>query len=755
MRNQNIGHHQTISTSAEIEAALLESHKQKQAVTVQKQPFSATTLFVPKSRVNAEYTLSFVDGAQPDKRVLYKTIIAAYNYALFDTVAAVSAKTLFAQAAGPFIEWLNAHAIENRYNILKEYESQRMDAMGNHGGNSPLIRLMTLLTYALDSTAFRREVSVEDYAFVMALRETKISPNVNLSQKSLASYFGALDWLRQDDIGIGEALYTVLASPKLTVSSLSLTAATVILQLDQYQSELKSLVQGIQSDLTLWTEMDFSSLSRTKKCECIGNSLYLIIRAYHQSSEPSKQLKSALEVLLLSNAANDQGYFRLREALSSQAACDDIFLNKRDYKKKVSVTFCGRNIISCTHGALFSWEFLCSLLRRDAHIITQVAKVMFGWLMASLTVQTYDIPKLTHSSFRKMRVSGRVTQIECDYFKGRAKVFHTTRALSARQAEGKAILTYLDAHPEGVQLYTKLEPVISNGIRSLTGVFRRLLECESMANAIGAMHNQQDTPCVIPAAFCALIKHGTHAENSIKNARKVSFEERVERFKQSESPCQQCAFGLQAIKNSAVHAFSDPYTYHYLINRNSHTNKTEKTSYLTEDNEAWMNSAGRITREVMLDLIQNVFDLDFTKDQENQIADFNSEFMMVSEGISYKSEEMKARLRLVTEQTQGTVDEVGVIALSPHVDDAPLSPIVVVDSPLTVLKMLNYLHEFKKHYKKLLATSPDFLFKTVMPTVEWMENTLKKISKPFRQVGQAQFNEMIKNGVVMSVFHSL
>ncbi|MEF1336724.1 hypothetical protein REH81_08025, partial [Vibrio rotiferianus] len=74
MRNQNIGHHQTISTSAEIEAALSESHKQKQAVTVQKQPFSATTLFVPKSRVNAEYTLSFVDGAQPDKQVLYKTI---------------------------------------------------------------------------------------------------------------------------------------------------------------------------------------------------------------------------------------------------------------------------------------------------------------------------------------------------------------------------------------------------------------------------------------------------------------------------------------------------------------------------------------------------------------------------------------------------------------------------------------------------------------------------------------------------------
>lgn len=388
-------------------------------------------------------------------------------------------------------------------------------------------------------------------------------------------------------------------------------------------------------------------------------------------------------------------------------------------------------------------------------MITGVEKMMFGWLMASLSVQPYDIPKLTHSSFRKMRVGGRVTQIECEYFKGRAKTFHTTRALSARKAEGRALLNYLNGRPEGAVLYTMIETKISNGIRSLLGVVRHLFQSEQMASALTEAHRKQGAPFLLPVVYCALIKSGIHAENVIGSFHQIPLKDRLERVKESESPCQTGLFGLQAIKNSAVHAFSDPYTYHYLINRNSHTNKTEKKSYLTEGNEAWMNSAGRITREVMFDLIHNVFDLSFTRDQDDQVAAFNSEFMAVSEGVSYKSEEMQARLRLVTEQTRGKVNEVGVLALSDHVDDAPLSPIVVVDSPLTVLKMLNYLHEFKKQYKKLLATNPDFLFKTVMPTVEWVENTLKKMSKPSQKGGQAQFAQMIKNGVVMSVFHSL
>ncbi len=753
MHSDEVATHGQLLTSSEIEGLLSDDLKQKRLVASLEQPFSATSLLVTKAS-GASHILAMTDWSQPDKVLLYKAMIAAYNFAFFNQEASISAKDTFVSSVCPFIEWLNVHTIDNRYEILKRYESDRMDAVGNHGGNSPLIKLMVVVTYAIDSMSFRNEISADDYEFIRELRRTKISPNLDKTQKSIASYFGALDWLRRDDIGIGKDLYSALASPKLTVNSLRLSAATVILELNKYKSVIKPLVQRNYSTLSQWMEADFSSLSTMKRAVYIGNVLYRIISAYHQCCDTSKLSKAALDVLMLSNAKNEQAYLMLLDALTSQEACDALFLNKRGNKHLVNIVFCQRNITTIDTGCLFSLDFLRSLLFCNSQTKTYVENMMFGWLMASLTVQPYDIPKLTPSSFRKMRVGGRVTHIECEYFKGRARVSHTTHSLSVREAEGQALLSYLDTLPEGARLYSKVGVSISNGLRSKAGAVRLLLQCNAMNTALKAAHRRKNVPFILPSAYCALIKSGLHPKNVNENRNRTSTKERAKLVTQSESPCQSELFGLQAIKNSAVHAFSDPYTYHYLINRNSHSNQTEKKSYLTEDNEEWMNSAGRITREVMFDLIQNVFALDFNQENNKEVEAFNSEFMVVSEGISYKSEEMNARLRLVTGQVRGKVNEVGVLSFSDKIDE-PLSPIYVLDSSLTVLRMHNYLHEFKKHYKKLLSTNPDFLFKTVMPTVEWIEATLSKMSKRSQQLGRERFEEMIKDGVVMSVFHSL
>ncbi|MGR5159499.1 hypothetical protein [Vibrio owensii] len=354
-----------------------------------------------------------------------------------------------------------------------------------------------------------------------------------------------------------------------------------------------------------------------------------------------------------------------------------------------------------------------------------------------------------------MKVGGRVTNIECEYFKGRAKVFHTTRSLSARTPEGKALLILLEQQDEGLPFFTKQNLAMSNQIRSFFGAFNALLQISDLSEKLEAAHEKQQLPNLMSQAICALISHAIHPVNVVNNPRRITAEERRKLVAQSPSPCQKDIFGLQAIKNSAVHAFSDPYTLHYLINRNSHSNQTEKVSYLTEENEEWMNSSGRITREVMLDLIQNVFNLNFDQDNEEQVAAFNSEFMAVTDLIAYKHEEMNARLRVVTGQEKGRVNEVGVMALSDQKENEALSPIYVSDSPITVLKMHNYLHEFKKNYQKLLSHNPEHLFKTVIPTVEWLEDTLPKMSKASQRKGREQFDLMIKNGVVMSVFHSM
>ena len=741
-------------SSSEIEKALSSEFKKKQPVTSIKMPFSVRSISIPMCASCAAYTLLMTDNKDSDKAIIYKAMIAAYNYAFFDKSAALSAKNLFSQTAKPFIEWLNAHKVENRYEALKLYETDRMDELGNHGGYSPLMNLKVVLGYAIESESLREELSSDEYAYLIELRKTKHTPNLNKSQKSIASYFGALDWLRRDDIGIGSELYSALASPKLAVKSLSLTAATVILELKTYKDELQTLIKSIEPQLSPWLVIE-SKDSKTEKGKAVGNIIYLMLSAYHTQDNPSNALKAALGTFILSNSNSLAAYSAITFALKSQDECDSLFLNKRADKTKVNVKFAKDHCTTLLNGTLFSIEWVKGVLNGDSSkALTDVEELMFAWLMASLTVQPADIPKLTHSDFRLMKVGGRVTNIECEYFKGRAKVFHTTRSLSARAPEGKALLILLEQQDEGLPFFTKQVLVISNRINSLLGVFNALLQIRDLSEKLEAAHEKQQLPNLMPQAICSLFSNGIHAQN-VENFNKITIEERRKLVAQSPSPCQKEIFGLQAIKNSAVHAFSDPYTLHYLINRNSHSNQTEKVSYLTEENEEWMNSSGRITREVMLDLIQNVFNLNFDQDNEKQVAAFNSEFMAVTDLIAYKHEEMNARLRVVTGQEKGRVNEVGVMALSDQKENEALSPIYVSDNPITVLKMHNYLHEFKKNYKKLLSHNPDHLFKTVMPTVEWLEDTLPKMSKASQRKGREQFDLMIKNGVVMSVFHSM
>jgi hypothetical protein len=742
-------------SSVEIETLLSSEFAKKQLVTSIKMPFSVRSISIPKCRGNAAYTLLMTDTKDSDKAIIYKAMIAAYNYAFYDKSAALSAKSLFSHAVKPFIQWLNAHKIENRYETLKLYETDRMDELDNHGGYSPLINLKSLLGYAIESESLRKELSSEEYAYLIELRKTKHTPNLNKSRKSIASYFGALDWLRRDDIGIGSERYSALASPKLAVNSLSLTAATIILELKTYKDELQTLIKSIEPQLSPWLVIELKD-SEYERGKALGNIIYLMLSAYHKQDNPSNALKAAFQAFILSNSRSLAAYSVITSALKSQDECDSLFLNKRREKTKVNVGFAQNHFTASLDGTLFSIESIKGVLNGDSSkVLTDVEGLMFAWLMASLTVQPNDIPKLRHSDFRLMKVGGRVTNIECEYFKGRAKVFHTTRSLSARTSEGKALLILLEQQDEGLPFYTKQDLVISNKINSLLGVFNTLLQTGDLSEKIKVTHEKQQLPNLMPQAICSLISHGIHPENVVNNPKIITIEERRKLVAQLQSPCQSGIWGLQAIKNSAVHAFSDPYTLNYLINRNSHSNQTEKVSYLTEENEEWMNSSGRITREVMLDLIQNVFNLNFKPENEKQVAAFNSEFMAVTDLIAYKHEEMNARLKVVTGQEKGRVNEVGVMALSDQKENEALSPIYVSDSPITVLKMHNYLHEFKKNYKKLLSHNPDHLFKTVIPTVEWLEDTLPKMSKASQRKGREQFDLMIKNGVVMSVFHSM
>ena len=173
-----------------------------------------------------------------------------------------------------------------------------------------------------------------------------------------------------------------------------------------------------------------------------------------------------------------------------------------------------------------------------------------------------------------------------------------------------------------------------------------------------------------------------------------------------------------------------------------------------EINEEWINDSGRITRNVMIDLINNVFNLAEELD-ENEVSRFNDEFYEVTEHISRKSHEMIMRLKVVTNQQKGRINEVGVLSPDNKQGTERFDHIYVVDSPLTVFRMKNYLYEFESNYKKLLSVNPSYLYKTVVPTVEWISYVLSILTKHSVLEGSNMFKKMRLNNVSISVFHSI
>lgn len=742
--------------SDEIEAEISTQAKQNTPVTAMRIALNATSLLIPATPNRSESRLSFTDTQNKDKGVLYRVLVAAYNYAFINEFASLSSKETISRQASHFVEWLNTVKITNRYKILKEYEAYMFDKRNNHGGPSDLIRLKTLFTYAFEDEMFDKSLATDERVFLQELMKTKNSPNLNKKQISLASYFGALDWLRDENKGVGGKLYNVFASPKITVTSLKCLASVMIIELHQAKVALRAFLLEYDALQNPINEESYKKLPQSKKKGQIGRVMHDIVRVYQTMKSPSEALQTAIALLILSNVQPSYADTCL-SVMDNEEGFQKTFLNRDG---SLSRTKCERHFGLDILGVGFS---MCALRQlaspEEPFPISKIESVMFNWLMGSLTVQPTDIPKLTKNNFRLFKVGSKVKSIECEYFKGRANAIHNTRTLSVKKIEGKALLTYLEQHTtEQLTSYTG-DLTISSGINSLTGALIRFIELGNIDKALKVAHQRLgDIPMIAPQALKALIRHGIHTSNVVPNRKSVELSERRTLVDQSGTPCQKELFGLQAIKNSAVHAYSDPYTLHYLVNRNSHTNQTEKESYLTADNEEWMNASGRVTRSVMLDLINNVFDLNFSglkdKEQDKAKAAFNSEFASVTEYVSYKSEEMFARLKVVTGQEKGVINEVGVLS---HyaVGKEVFAPIYVLDSPVTVCKMLNYIHEFEQQYKKLLCRNPDFIYQTALPTVEWLERVLSELSRESLHKGETLFKEMKSSGVSMSVFHSI
>jgi len=737
------------------------------SVTIMPRDHNATTLIVPKVAKLPQRRLVFTDAQNETKALLYRMIVAAYNYAFTDKFAPKSSRGFFNSTVTPFVEYLNKIDIKNKYELLKDYEAYRFDEKGNHGGFSALTRLKTIFTYAFQDESFVAQLSTDDMQFLNAQRDTRKSPNLNKKQISLSSYFGALPWLRDENVGVGAEFYNIFASPKLIVNSLKCLSATVILEFYETKCALKAFLKA-NHELAPFMQKRIDnakskkgtrSARRVARKNATTQIMHAILSAYHELDSPSPSLEKAISLLLCS-VSTTNSIDNAQNVLKSKKAFKKMLCHERNHGGNGCSLDKGQRLFSAAlETPVLSMEVLLALTAGDDLPITTVEKLMFSWLMACLTVQPSDIEKLTKNNFRSFKVGGRITDIECEYFKGRANAVHATRSLSVKKADGKALLVYLNQNlGSNIAAYQGSSPSISSGSLAVTGALVNVINLPFMSDALQATHQRfGNVPNIMPKALTSLVRNGLSASKCDKA---LTIEQKQELMDESGIACASAVFGLKAIKNSAVHAYSDPYTLHYLINRNSHTNKTEKEHYLNADNETWMNASGRITRSVMHDLINNVFDLSFSdfaeKERNKAEIAFNNEFESVTNIISYKTEEMLSRMKIVTEQNQGRINEIGVLSQS-TASTEQFAPIYVLDNPSTVCKMYNYLHEFEKNYKRLLGQNPHHLYQTAMPTAEWIQQVLasENLSRESKTQGKALFEKMHLAGVSMQVFHSL
>lgn len=750
-------------SSDEYEKQIKKAYIQKQPIAHIRLNLNVESLIVPKLGKLPRRQVEFTDTQDSVKSLLYRALVAAYNYTFFNEFAPLSAKQLFSRAAPFFIDWLNEKTIQNKYKLLKEYEEYWFDVRDNHGGTSPLIKLRTLLfNYAYAESDFTEQLSEANIALLHVLNATKISVQTIKKQISLASYFGVLPWLRDEHLGVGPDIYRTFASPKLTLSSLKALSATVILEFYDAKVALRNFLlahETLQEDIreTL-VSIRREGLNNHDRSALLGKTVYDILAAYHDVEYPSVSLQMGMSLFVISSLST-KGQSSSQMFVRSKEAHCALFKDKR--KVKVSEVYLSVNRLSelfsgskTGEGPMLSMLVIHQLSQPGVSLpITQVEQLMYSWLMASLAVQPNDINKLNQNHFRLFKIGQRVTNIECEYFKSRANAIHTTRSISTKNLDGKALLTYLkQIEGEDIPTCENVTPAISPGSNAILGSLANAMELPNMDVALRKAHCEDgNIPMCIPMAIHSLIRHGI----SVYNKKGLTNKQ----VKNSKNAIPTNLFGPLAIKNSAVHAHSDPYTLHYLINYNSHTNQTEKTSYLTEDNEEWINAAGRITRSVILDLINNVFDIDFSPLNQNgsndALASFNNEFESVTQSVSYKCEEMLARLQIVTKQQRGRVNEVGVLSHSSRSQDQ-FAPIYVLDSSVTVCNMRNYLHEFKRNYRQLLSQNPDYLYQTVLPTAEWMQRVLSTELCPESITGGDKLFEAMQDaGVSMQVFHSI
>jgi hypothetical protein len=711
---------------------LAEFTNMQKVTSIGFEPFGTFRFVVPQYEGAKERVIELNDTNTHEKCIIFSALYTASYVTFVLNEGATSDRQSLSSIVPKFIDFLNETNFDkfNRVNILKKFEAYRVENDGVKTQSTGLLQLTRLLNKALNHPSFNNDLLTPyDYKYLDLLSKSKAAASDNEEQTTLTDYLGFHSWLVREDVGVGAELYRRAASPKLLMSSFMITISTALEQINNSKHAIIDMFRSANIKIDYLPTLspvpkacdykngkddeDFKKASSEHKVETLNykkgffEKMWFLLLDYNKT----ESIEIAIDSLIHSQC-NEVAHEFTKDVFWKQGIIPQ---QTSKISKKIVTIFKQ----STNNSLLFTPDFIVSLLKyvnSDESVIpiSSGENYLFSLLMAYQTVPYSDIYRISSSDFRlAKKQNGEVSMIESDYFKSRAGRVHETETVTASSSLGKAILCFLKDKTSNFNKHAKLVEEDSAlqaklGITSSISVFYNFLAKSVIRNVIDKnLLSKKCSPVFIECVhmICTVgVRKDIFERNNVNWALNC------------ETPCLTRIFSSQAVKNSRVHSESDSFDPTRIINHLSHSNETERKSYLNTHNKTWEDNCGRTTRLVMNDIELNVL-----RPSRTEISIYNQDFKSALSLIKNRAENTLSRLKVISNKNGGKVDEFGLLS-SPDLIEGDLPDTVyLTDTSETVLKLLHYVSEVERCHHTLLQRSPEFLFYTVLPTVEWIE----------------------------------
>ncbi|WGO96849.1 hypothetical protein QFX18_12405 [Saccharophagus degradans] len=588
-----------------------------------------------------------------------------------------------------FTNWLNNQQ-DVEVGILNEYQAYEINTLGRKPQSCYSHQIKTIIKRVSPRLELR-----DQYQFLKKVEQNSRLDRGDGSTNSvhISEWFTKQQWLRQD---LGED-YLLFESPKRVHQSFRTLVSEALIYLIQARTAF-NLSKGIKKAYFK------ASNNNLKSSRAIA---YLYSDLLNIAKDELQDTSSPLFNVILCECVKGN---RLKDILTKVESTPSY--NFRDELKNINS----------------GYPFLRPSLLLDS--ISETEELLMYWLIVSLAVQPSDAANTSRNNLAiKRNEMGRIKTLQIKYFKGRSDRFYETPMLTGKDIVLMATTMYLQAIPQDQKrLFNSRDinknrkfsnPFYSGRTTEKSNPIIHFMKLIRNDNFGKVIDKSKKTNIVFKALRCLskaqLMDFQSYTSNMKKNDEQALYDE----YQMSvEFPLPQSFITPSHIKNTSVYSRSDKYRDGDLVNSNSHDPLTEKLRYMTDDNKEWINQSGRISRMVMAEL-------------ENEV------YNPILRRITHLTSEIQLSTKIVKSNAGIDSDNNKSTNLN-HLE----GELIVIESEDTAVQMLYFIEQAYKYQKSLIERNDIFFFETVLVRSEWMHYCIEKFSPNIVRSASEKLNKI-------------